>query len=254
MSAWAAKKRTLYFLVVLAAFLLVVGVSVFFATRHTPTCSDGRQNQNEAGVDCGGACALRCAFQVPDPIIRFARSFKVATGIYNAVALVENTALDVGTDRIAYVFKLYDSKNILVAQRAGETYLPPKRLVPIFEGGIRTGERIPARTFFEFTALPRWKRTEPAIEDGLAVGDIVLSGEANAPRLQASLSNTSVREARAIEVVAVIYDTDDNAIAASKTVVDALEKDATARLVFTWFEPFSALPGRTEIIPRVKPR
>jgi len=254
MSAWAAKKKTAYFLIVVATLLIVVGVPSFFATRHAPTCSDGLQNQGEAGVDCGGSCALQCAFQVPEPIIRWARSFKVAPGVYNAVAMVENTALDVGTDRIAYTFKLYDNRNVLIAERAGETFLPPKRLAPIFEGGIRTGERTPSRTFFEFSAVPVWKRVPPKEDSALVVANTTLRDEASRPRLEATVSNTAIRTVRGIEVVAVIYDKNDNAIAASKTLVDSLPKDASARLVFTWFEPFSAPVGRTEIISRVKPQ
>lgn len=252
MSAWAAKKRTVYFLIVLAALFTIVGVPVFFATRHAPTCTDGIENQGEAGVDCGGPCALQCAFQVPPPIIRWARSFKVTSGVYNAVAMVENTALDVGTDRIAYTFKLYDSRNVLIAERAGETFLPPKRLAPIFEGGIRTGERTPSRTFFEFSAVPAWKRVPPKEDGALVVANTTLRDEASKPRLEATLSNTAVRTVSGIEVVAVMYDKNDNAIAASKTLVDSLPKDATARLVFTWSEPFSVPVARTEIISRVK--
>lgn len=253
MSTWATKRQMAYLSVVVLILFVLVGLPFYLLTREAPTCSDGLHNGDEAGVDCGGSCALLCPFEVPKPVIRFARSFKVADGVYNAVALVENTALDIGTDSISYSFKLYDSRNVLIAERSGTTFLPPKRLVPIFEGGIQTGERIPARTFFEFTGTPSFRRTEVGEGAMVVVRNTSLRNEALAPRLEATIANDSVRTVKNIEVVAILYDSSDNAIAASKTVIDAIGKDSTAKAMFTWPGTFSSSVTRVEVIPRVRP-
>ncbi|MBL0342020.1 MAG: hypothetical protein IPP71_14490 [Bacteroidetes bacterium] len=46
----------------LIAFIMLSGViSCSKTIDNTGTCSDGRQNQGEQGVDCGGPCANSCA-------------------------------------------------------------------------------------------------------------------------------------------------------------------------------------------------
>ena len=253
MSTWATKRQMAYLFLTALILSVVVGLPTFFSIHKAPTCNDGLRNQGEAGSDCGGPCALLCLSQVPKPVIRWARSFNVVEGIYNAVALIENTALDIGTDNIGYSFKLYDSRNVLIAERTGTTFLPPKLLVPVFEGAIQTGERVPARTFFELIGTPEFKRSLPGESEDITVQNTSLRNEASTPRLEATIVNSSVRTVKNVEVVAILYDSAGNAVAASRTIIDAIEKGSTARAVFSWFGPFSSAVTRTEVIPRVRP-
>ncbi|MCR4323244.1 MAG: hypothetical protein NUV61_04120, partial [Candidatus Azambacteria bacterium] len=54
-----------------------------------------------------------------------------------------------------------------------------------------------------------------------------------------------------IEVVAILYDIEDNAIAVSATHVDSIDKNGTQQVSFTWQEPFEVNPVRISVIPRV---
>ena len=70
--------------------ILVVGFIAYRVLYEAPTCSDGVQNGDEEGVDCGGACDRVCSFQAVDPIVLWERFFEVGPGVYNTVALIEN--------------------------------------------------------------------------------------------------------------------------------------------------------------------
>lgn len=225
---------------------------MFFLLYEKPTCFDNKKNQDEVGIDCGGACELLCQSQVIQPAILWSRAFAVIDGVYNVVAYVENPNFDIGTNAIVYLFKLFDEDNILIAERKGITFIPPNSVLSVFEGGIITGERVPKRTFFEFQGLPEWfKMYNPAIS--LIVENRVLSGAETLPKIEAQLRNKSTQDISDIEIIAIIFDENDNAIATSKTSVEQLRKETSSDIVFTWPEPFSAKVGKIEIITLTPP-
>jgi hypothetical protein len=238
--------------------VLLFAVGAFFLFfYHPPTCFDGKQNGGEQGTDCGGACRKICPFQAAKANVLWARSFKVAPGVYNAVAYVENPNTGAAAYDAAYSFKAYDEENVLVFERSGTVTLPPKTVIAVFEPSVTTNERSPKRTFFEWHVDPRFDRTTKGLPE-LGVAEKVLSGETGrTPRLTARIVNPSLDEIRNIQVVATVFDTAGNAIAASRTIVDVLRKESSAEVTFTWPEAFSATVGRTDVVampPFASPR
>jgi len=51
-----------------SVFAITAFANVIQAQQKQPTCNDGRQNQNELGVDCGGPCANKCSGTCGDGI------------------------------------------------------------------------------------------------------------------------------------------------------------------------------------------
>ena len=116
--SWAAKKQLTYLLI----FLIVI-VGIIFAVWlkiTVPSCTDGKQNQDEKGVDCGGVCSKECLGEIKDLAILWSKPLKVAGNNYDAVALVENRNLFLSAKSVRYQFKFYDDRNILIASREGE--------------------------------------------------------------------------------------------------------------------------------------
>ena len=56
--------------IVILAIILIVGLPAFLLLYKAPTCFDGKQNQGEGGIDCGGPCVKLCpsAFLPPEVI------------------------------------------------------------------------------------------------------------------------------------------------------------------------------------------
>ena len=118
----------------LGVFVMLLFALVYVQFLYSaPTCFDESQNGEERGVDCGGACTRICAFEVSEPNVKWARSFRVNDGQYNAVAYVENQNRIAATPELSYTFELYDADG-LITQRKGTTILPPDSVYPIFEG------------------------------------------------------------------------------------------------------------------------
>jgi Mg-chelatase subunit ChlD len=227
----------MYFAGAVGIVALIAGV-IWVLNLKPPTCFDQRKNQGEAGVDCGGVCAIFCPAQVLEPVVRWSRAFAVTDDLYNTVAFVENRNPSAGTRRISYVFKLFDANRVLITERAGVAFIPPNAVVPIFEGAIATGGRTPAQTTFEFTGEAVWERVSLETGQALTVENSELDIKGLEPRLAAEVHNNSIYTAHDIGVVAVVYDTRRNAVAVSRTVIDELAKDTAQSVVFTWPRAF----------------
>lgn len=247
--SWASKRRTIYGSGLIMFFILVLGVPAFMFWYEPSTCFDGVQNQEELGVDVGGPCLLLHSSQVQNTAILWARSFEVIPGVYNSVAQVDNPNFSAGAIGVPYSFKLFDGNNILIAERKGRTYLSPNKVVSVFEGGIGTGERVPTRTFFEFLEEPVWEKVSSSIE-GLEVKSRTLDSEEIAPRIDAVISNDSFNDIFNIEVIVIVFNTQDIAIGSSRTVIDVLSKQSSKNVTFTWPQKFSSPVSRIEVVPR----
>lgn len=249
-SSWASSRKLAYTLGVIM-FFIIIAIGVYFLQYYRPpTCTDGKQNQNEEGVDCGGVCAVACTASIADPIVLWSRAFPVSHGIYNAVAYIENPNANLGVTMVTYRFKLYDDANVLVAERVGKAFIAPNERFAIFEPHLNVGERIPKRAFFEFIKFSDWTKLGKDMPKILVRGE-KFSNTDTAPRVDATLQNGTIVDIPDINVVAIVYDKNDNAMAVSATKVDKLKADSSYDLAFTWDVPFPSLPSQVEVIPRV---
>lgn len=242
---WAFWRRVQYCIGFLL-LCLITGVGFYFLfVKHEPTCTDGIQNAEEHGIDCGGACKRICEYEILVPKATWSKSFRVTEGQYNAVAYIENKNTSIGTPRLLYTFKLYDDDGLIIS-RTGETVLPPDSIYPVFEGRIMTGDRIPTKTTIEFAPDITWL---PAVtgRDQFELRKRDLTGVDSKPRLVAQMVNTSREEARDIEIIATIFDSQGNALTTSRTVVDRLTGGGSAEAVFTWPEPIAKTLRSCEI-------
>jgi hypothetical protein len=250
--SWASRRRTAYGIGVFLFLAIVIGVPLAIWIYDAPTCFDGKQNQTETTVDKGGPCLLIDERTLQPAATLWTRAFQVRGGLYSAVAYVENPNTGAGVESARYQLRLYDDRNVLVAEREGTTFIMPGGITPIYEGGIDTGNRAVARAFLEFTSSLVWKHMEnPA--DVLVIGNRAISAIDAAPRLEANVKNTSVAVIQDPEFVAIVFDTAGNAFAASATTLTRLAGNEEGRVVFTWPDPFPKAPGRIDVLPLLPP-
>jgi len=244
----------MYGMGVIAFFVVIIGGPLAYWYFSIPaTCSDGKRNQGETAVDRGGPCQALDERQLSPSAVLWSRSFRVRDGSYTAAAYIQNPNKNAGATKVAYLFRFYDSRNILIGERTGITYIMPGGITPIIESAIGTGERVVAHTYFELVEEPDWQRmVNPAAE--ITINDKTLLNLESAPRIIAQVRNTSVEAMRDIQFVTVIFDPAGNAFAASKTLLPRLEANAITEIIFTWPDAFNISVGRIEIIPVLPPR
>lgn len=251
--SWASRRRAAYATGVFLFFAVLIGTPLaYWILTIPPTCTDGKRNQGETAPDRGGPCPLVDTARLTPTSVLWARSFKVRDGSYNAMAYLQNPNSEAGVRSVRYRFGLYDDRNVLVAEREGETFVMPGAVTPIFQGGIDTGNRIVARTYLEFLEPLVWERLDDPAES-ILINDKEITDTLSLPRVTATARNESVAKLENLTFMVTIFDPAGNAFAASQTAMPVLLGGEKRELVFTWPDPFRITAGRIDIIPLAKP-
>jgi hypothetical protein len=248
--SWGARRRLIYILIILTLFGVPLALVAVKTAYRPATCFDNTQNQNEAGVDCGGSCALLCTDQTLDPIVQWQRIFRIADGLYTVAVLVENPNAEARADDLAYVIRVYDEDGVAMYDRRGAVSLDAKEIVPIVEPGIPTNERTPSRITFDFVREPVWTRDDPKLLP-IAIRDIVQTNLSDRPTITARLVNSDIEPVEDFGVAVIVYGTSGNAIAASKTLIDSVPAGGETQAIFTWPRPLDESILRVDIVPEL---
>jgi len=244
---WANRRKAIYFSIISVVILTPLVASYFVFFKKTPTCFDGKKNGSELGVDCGGSCIKLCLRENLAPIVEWARIFEVSSSTYNLVAYIENPNPAAGSNYAPYTFTVFDSQNNELVKREGATIIQPGKRFAVFEGQVRieTENQKIARTEFSFGDM-EWIKMDRN-DKNLNVNQIRLTRDVPSPRVDATIENNALDDIKNIEAVAIVYDDDGNAIAASRTLVDFISKETTAGVVFTWPMPFRGQYTRCDV-------
>lgn len=234
---WAKKRRMVYggsFGGVMLVFLSIFFFSVLY---EPPNCFDLDQNGGEGGVDCGGTCVRICEADVIPLKVLWVEAFKISPGKYNAVAYIENRNTDRGVAKVPYVIRLFDDAGEIL-NREGVTEMPPDVTYPIFEGQIQTNERVPTHATIELGSDLVWV---PARQNGerYMTERRELTGADKKPIITAVIKNESREEAKEVDVVATIKNSQGVPLTASRTKVPIFGGEATKQVTFTWPEPIA---------------
>lgn len=249
---WAKRHRARVTLIVSTVLIVVFGTYFGVAMWKPASCFDRVQNQGEAGVDCGGPCQFYCDAQAKDLRISWARAFKASEGIYSLMAYIENPNRNMIARNVPYRFQLFDERGIMLLEERGETYVTQEALTGIFFGRVNLRSTVPYRTTFEWLEEPAWERANRDLS--VSVNEYAFVEGSIGTELRATVANDEPIVLNDVEVIVVMYDSSDNAVAASQTYIDMLPPRGERRVAFAW--PYS-LPerlGRVEFLPRVPPQ
>lgn len=245
--SWGSQRKTSIILVLLAIGLTIVAVTAIAIFYEAPSCRDGKQNQDETGVDCGGSCTYLCRASVQEPSLRFVKYLPSVNGRTDVIAYIDNPNPRAAIENARFSVSLYDNEGVTVATKVGTVDLPPSSTVPVFIPGFTTGYRTLARAFLLFDEETiRWYTPKTELANVTASKIVFQGGEA--PRITADITNQEYEPLYNVTVVATVFDAKNNAIAASASVVD-LEARGTTPVVFTWNAAFTGTPARTEVLP-----
>lgn len=97
--------------------------SWFFAPP--PTCTDGRQNQGEQGIDCGGPCANICIPSTVRPIVISQPPviFRSTPQGISILAEIQNPNPAYAAESVPYTFKIYGEGDILLREVSDVSYM-----------------------------------------------------------------------------------------------------------------------------------
>jgi len=247
---WAARRRFIILLIigaVVVAFFATILIATF---SKTPTCSDGIQNQDETGIDCGGSCQYLCIAEQQPPTVLFTKAIGNGLGRTDVVASIENKNAAAAAKNVPYRITLYGTGQFLIQEVTGSFDLPPGATVPLFIPNISSGKQTDIKAFLTIaTSSLQWFSLSPSAHRVPLVSNTAQGGTLNTPRIEAILTNPTIVPFSNVETMVIVRDTHGDVIAASKTVVPSIPAQGQATATFTWNSAFPSAPAAIEVTP-----
>jgi hypothetical protein len=234
---WAFKRRLNIILLILATILCFGVIPYFLAHREVPTCFDGKMNQREEGIDCGGGCALVCKGGAQDLKVLWNRIDEIRPGVFEVAFSIENPNINVSAKSVPYTLRFIGRDGVEIGQRSGITYAGPNEAFLIYEGNIMTGNDTLASadlSFQEFSWIASEKRQEQ-----FTVMDKELKNIDTKPKLTALVRNDTTIPQEKVEIAAIVSDDAGETVGYGKTYIDRLLPDESKPVTFSWTKPFS---------------
>ena len=255
MNEWSQRRKRIILSLIFGFLIFFIGLPVFFFFYRGPTCTDGKQNGDEKGIDCGGGCKKLCQADNLSIILKGdPQVVQVGSTTYAVVIQAQNPNLSSDILRARYIFRMYESSSTVPVRIIdGDVYVPQGQKFAVFEGPFDFSEAKPDRATFEWKQDSLVWNTNTKPLTALVIEEKYLSGEGEEPRLTAELYNPSLDKVNNVELTAIISDEQGNTIGVSKTFVDSIEKEGREPIVFTWPQPFVGTPALIDILIKELP-
>lgn len=247
-SSWAKRRRLTYVAGAIGIIIIVVIVPLFLKFYIAPTCFDGKKNQNEQGVDCGGKCEKLCASAFLPPSVDWTRFQEIAPGVYNVASYIVNPNADGEAKNVSYRIVMYDKDGIPISEKTSTFTIPPNRNSIAFLGSVSVSKRIPVKIYFEFAGIPDWnKKSDPL--SAIVIEDKDFKEENNTSSLHVTVKNNSFNPIGKLSLGAILYDAEDNVLGFSKTFIDGIEPRSEVEAPFTWPISYNGKVISIEVLP-----
>jgi hypothetical protein len=253
MNEWSIHRKRVIMGLILLALVILLGIPVALYFHKAPSCSDGVQNGDETGVDCGGSCSLIC----PDDSLPMLfkgdpQVLPITSSTYDVVAYVQNPNATGEVTSAPYTITLYDaSTSAPVSTIQGSTYIPPASTFALFSGPLFFATSTPTHATFTWGNLVYKKNINPVPQ--LTIENTTLLNASTSPRIEATVLNDTLQTVSNVELVALIFDENGTIVHASRTVLESLAPGESQPIVYTWPAPFVGTTTVVEIIPRIFP-
>ncbi len=230
------------FLIILA--LVVIGY-YFINLRKPATCTDGIQNQDEEGVDCGGPCSFSCErLTIKDIQIDWVKYLDLKNNRYDLIARIKNPNPNYGVSDLKYAFKIFDSAGKEIKSQVGESFILPNQQKYLIEGGVALDSKIgKVELSIEPTAQKDWTRIgEDYQSPNIYVLNRQFSPLANPPgasQITGLIKNDSSFDFDRIVVSIVLYDSKKQIIGVNKTEARTMVAGEERYFNSIWFSPIN---------------
>lgn len=250
MLSWRVRRQIAALAVVLA---IAGGFALLLVGRLLPeaSCTDGRRNQGETDVDCGGPCSA-CALKNPKALAIFWTRFgRAGENAYDVAALVENPNQTLSSDLVRYEFTLLDQYGV-IGQKAGAAYLYPGERLTIVEPNIRTSrEAVRVEFSVKGTAWKSMSVSLPPLAVERREHRVSAEGAKSQSIVEARIFNAGAFHYRRMEVIFAVFDGAGNLIGANRVLSENLAPHERRTVVSVWPAAFTGEIARIEVTPRV---
>ncbi len=231
MISWRTKHQLGYFFLSILVLVLISIYPVYTIIHVEPTCTDGIQNQNETGIDCGGSCALICKEERMPLSVLWAEAFPTGNNVYDLGALVVNSNDDTGNPSLKYTFHIKGAQGNDIAAVDGKTYVNAREQFLVVSHGVKLPE-VPSKVELELEPF-NWVRAGQQVNT-FTLKDKVLKNTASSPELDVTIHNDAFIPITNLDVVAVVSDITGQIRGISSTFIPEIQANSDKGATFTW--------------------
>ncbi len=240
------KKRLVIGFVYLLILAVITGVIYLIAQPSIPTCSDNIKNQGEEGIDCGGPCSL-CDWQLQKDLeIVWVKAMKTKKDYVDLAAKIRNPNNNFGAKAINYEFDLYNDEEGLITSVKGNSYIFPKDSRYIIEQKIPVFEKV-AKTEFKINSVD-WQELISYEEPDLLIRNPQFEQSFDKTEAVGTVENRSNYDFSIIDVLAVLFDKDDEVLAAGEMELKTILSQESRYFKMNWAFPIAEEVKRVDII------
>ena len=242
---------------------VVITITWMIFKPKEPTCFNGIRDADEENTDCGGACEKLCPPskppQVQDVTIAWAKALKKGEDRYTLLGRFTNNNELWGISLVNYSFKVYDENGELIDVRSGQTYAMPKGFMKsegdeyIVEDNFKTEKKISRVELdlgdykwsgvLDMKEIPELNKAIIAISDKRYGRDESGVDFYYASGVTKNLSRYSFYK---VDIIVVLFDKNEEPIAAGKTDQWTVGADNGWGFKVFWREPFEGEVERVE--------
>ncbi|MBI4159569.1 peptidoglycan-binding protein [Candidatus Wolfebacteria bacterium] len=203
------------------AFFLLIIIGIYYLWfRPAPSCFDNRQNQNEAGVDCGGNCPA-CEIRALSPIQTNWTRYFPADNQAVIVSEIKNSNENYGAGSFSYNIDVYDrtGEKALTAANSSFIYASQiKYLIDVLPIAISRIGRIDISI-----GNPSWSARTQFTQPDLQLREIKTEA-GDTPNqgilVKGIIDNRSAFPIRGARITAFLFNQSSEPVSASKTELD----------------------------------
>jgi hypothetical protein len=220
-----ASRRVKQFAYGLLYLLIVAGIAVVVRSAFLtvpPTCSDGRQNQGEEDVDCGGPC-MSCKVGDLSIIIKEKRYFDLSRiGKTTFYLQFENPTTEFWVKKFDYTLNVYNTLGVRVGSFSGTSSLAPGGKRPVAIVAANIDARDISRTDLGIMD-PEWAPLVEYHVDGISITDMkTQSISGNRIYVSGVATNNVAATAKKLDITAIFKDREAQIVNASMTTIDEI--------------------------------
>lgn len=239
-------KKSIIIVVYFILFCLI-GYGIYAILKPAETCSDGKRNQNEKDIDCGGVCQpCQEKPELQDMVVEEKAFVFGGQGKFDVMMKIKNPNDRFGAEKFRFDFLLKDNFGKIIAERRGERFILPSEEKYVVEVGLATEEEpasvevaISDYTWKEFSEYVE----EPQINIYQKKYDLV-SGGAGFSKFSALIRNESYYDFNVIKINVILRDGNKKPVALNSTEMRTVHSGEERDFALIWPTSF---PGDVDV-------
>lgn len=231
-----------YFLILVSIF----GGIYFTFLRPEASCTNGRKDGNEEGIDCGGACETVCLPRNLRPLlVEDAEVFHPAPDAVSAFAKVRNPNTALAARSFSYRFEFFDSGNRLLWSTRGNSFIYASEIKYLAEFSSFPDASRAVRVQVRLLD-PEWVKAADYAKPNMTLQDRRIENDEDGIRITGRLVHRDTVNAPVVRIVA-LFSGGGKILGVSETELDDVY--AGESRLFTIVHPSipGADPARTEL-------